>query len=75
MATIVPAIAASNRMVLAAQQVKLVAGQAGSDLAPLISILPSWVMVMPTMFILLVASYAGAMVFFFQARKDVDALA
>ncbi len=75
MATIVPAIAASNRMVLAAQQVKLVASEAGSDLAPLVSILPSWVMVMPTMFILLVASYAGAMVFFFQARKDVDALA
>jgi len=75
MATVVPAIAASNRMVLAAQQVKLVASQAGSDLAPLISILPSWGVVMPTMFVLLIASYAGAMVFFLQARKNDDALA
>ena len=72
MATIVPTIAASVRMVLAAQQVKLVAGQTGSDLAPLISIMPSWGMVMPTMIILLIASYCGAMVFFFQARKGIN---
>jgi len=70
MATIVPTIGASNRMVLAAQQVKLVAIQSGSDLAPLISIMPTWGSVMPTMLVLLVAAYAGAMVFFFQARKD-----
>ena len=75
MATVVPAIAASNRMVLAAQQVKLVASQSGSELAPLISIMPSWNNVMPVMFILLTAAYAGAMVFFFQARKNVDAVA
>jgi len=62
-------------MVLAAQQVKLVAGEAVSDLAPLISIMPSWGMVMPTMFVLLVASSSGAMVFFLQARKGADAVA
>jgi hypothetical protein len=56
-------------MVLAAQQVKLVAGQSGSDLAPLIWIMPTWGSVMPTMLVLLVAAYAGAMVFFLQARK------
>lgn len=70
MATVVPTIAASYRMVLAAQQVKLVASQSGSDLAPLISIMPTWNNVMPTMLVLLVAAYTGAMVFFFQARKD-----
>ncbi len=70
MATIVPTIGASNRMVLAAQQVKLIASQSGSDLAPLISIMPTWTSVMPAMLVLLVAAYAGAMVFFFQARKD-----
>ncbi len=71
-ATIVPTIGASNRMVLAAQQVKLVASQSGSDLAPLISIMPTWTSVMPTMLVLLIAAYAGAMMFFFQARKGGD---
>ena len=70
MATIVPTVAASYRMVLAAQQVKLVAAQSGSDLAPLIWIMPTWSSVMPTMLVLLVAAYTGAMVFFFQARKN-----
>ena len=70
MATIVPTVAASYRMVLAAQQVKLVASQSGSDLAPLIWIMPTWSSVMPTMLLLLVAAYTGAMVFFFQARKN-----
>ncbi len=71
MATVVPTIAASYRMVLAAQQIKVVASQSGSDLAPLISIMPTWTSVMPTMLVLLVAAYAGAMIFFFQARKDI----
>lgn len=69
MATIVPTIGASNRMVLAAQQVKLVASQSGSDLAPLISIMPTWTSVMPTMLVLLVAAIPAQWCFF-QARKD-----
>jgi len=36
----------------------------------LILIMPTWGSVMPTMLVLLVAAYTGAMVFFFQARKD-----
>ncbi len=67
MATIVPTVAASYRMVLAAQQVRLVASQSGSDLAPLIWIMPTWSSVMP---VLLVAAYTGAMMFYFQAWKD-----
>ena len=74
-ATIVPAVAATDRMVLASQQVSLLASQAGSDLASLISILPSRTVVLPTMVVLMVAAYAGAMVFFFQARKDTNAVA
>ncbi len=74
-ATVVPTIAASHRMVLAAQQVQLAASQSGSDLAALISIMPTWSNVMPVMTVLLLAAYSGAMVFFFQARKDVDVMA
>jgi len=75
MATIVPAVAATDRMVLASQQVGVLAGQPGSELAALISILPSRTVVLPTMVVLMVAAYAGAMVFFFQARKDTNAVA
>jgi hypothetical protein len=72
MATIVPTIAATDRLVLASQQVALAASQPGSDLAALISILPNRTFVVPTMIILLITAYAGTMIFFFQARKDVD---
>ena len=75
MATIVPTVAAMDRMVLASQQVRLAAGQSESELSALISIMPPRGIVMPVMIILLVAAYAGAMVFFFQARRDVDAMA
>ena len=75
MATIVPAVAATDRMVLESQQVGVLAGQPGSELAALISILPSRTVVLPTMVVLMVAAYAGAMVFFFQARKDTNAVA
>jgi hypothetical protein len=75
MATIVPAIAATDRMVLASQQVRLAASHSGSELATLISIMPTREFVIPVMIILMVIAYAGAMVFFFQARKNVDALA
>lgn len=75
MATIVPAVAATDRMVLASQQVSLLASQPGSHLASLISILPSRTDLLPTMVVLMVAAYAGAMVFFFQARKDTNAVA
>ncbi len=75
MATIVPAIAATDRMILASQQVSLLASQPGSDLAALISILPNRTIVVPVMTMLLVAAYTGAMVFFFQARKGANALA
>lgn len=75
LATIVPAIAAADRMVLASQQVRIAAGDAGSGLATLISILPTRAVVVPVMIVLLVAAYAGAMVFFFQARKRLDASA
>lgn len=70
MATIVPAIAAADRMVLASQQVGALAGQPGSKIAALVSILPSRTIVLPTMIVLMVAAYTGAMVFFFQARKN-----
>ena len=75
MATIVPAIAATDRLVLASQQVASAAGQPGSDLATLISILPNRTFVVPIMIILLITAYAGAMMFFFQAWKNVDAVA
>jgi hypothetical protein len=75
LATIVPAIAATDRLVLASQQVALAAVQPGSDLAPLISILPNRAFVVPTVIFLLIVAYAGAMVFFYQARKTADAMA
>ncbi len=70
MATIVPAIAAMDRMILASQQVRIAAGQSGSDLSALVSIMPIRSLVMPVTTILLLAAYTGAMVFFFQARKN-----
>ena len=70
MATIVPAIAAMDRMILASQQVRIAAGQSGSDLSALVSIMPVRSIVMPVTTILLLAAYTGAMVFFFQARKN-----
>jgi hypothetical protein len=69
LSTIVPAIAATDRMVLASQQVRIAASQTGSDLSALISIMPTRNIVIPIMTILMVAAYAGAMIFFFQARK------
>jgi len=75
MATIVPAIAATDRLVLASQQVAIAAGQPGSALTALISILPNRTFVVPIMIILLITAYAGAMMFFFQARKNVDDVA
>ena len=72
MATIVPTVAATDRMVLASQQVQSAANQTGSELSTLISIMPTRSIVIPTMIILLVAAYAGAMVFFFQARSEAD---
>lgn len=75
MATIVPAIAATDRLVLANQQVAIAASQPGSDLAALISILPNRTFVVPTMILLLMTAYAGTVIFFFQARKNVDDVA
>lgn len=49
MATIVPAIAATDRMVLASEQVRLAAARAGSELPGLISILPARSIVIPVM--------------------------
>jgi hypothetical protein len=74
-ATIVPAIAATDRLVLTSQQVALAASQPGSDLAALISLLPNRAIVIPVMIFLLIAAYAGAMAFFYQARKSVEAVA
>ena len=74
-ATIVPAIAATDRLVLASQQVALAASQPGSDLTALISILPNRAFVVPVMIFLLITSYVGAMMFFFQARKSVNVVA
>ncbi len=70
LATIVPTTVAMDRMVLASQQVQLAASQTGSDLSALISIMPTRSVVVPIMIVLLLAAYSGAMVFFFQARKD-----
>ena len=69
-ATIVPAIAAMDRMILASQQVRLAASQSGSDLSALISIMPTRSIVIPVTTILLLAAYTGAIVFFFEARKN-----
>ena len=74
-ATIVPAIAATDRLVLASQQLALAASRPGSDLAALISLLPNRAIVMPVMIFLLIAAYVGAMMFFFQVRKDAAAVA
>ena len=75
MTTMFPAIAAMDRMVLASQQVRLVASQAGSELSALVSIMPARSIVIPVTVILLVAAYCGAVVFFFQARRSADAVA
>jgi hypothetical protein len=70
LATIVPALAATYRFVLTAEQIRTVATTPGSGLGALVGILPSSGFVMPTMTALLLIAYAGAMVFFFQARKN-----
>jgi len=75
MATIVPALAAIDRMVLASLQVQAAASEPGSDLTTLFSILPNRALVVPTMTVLLIAAYIGALVFFFQARKAASVVA
>jgi hypothetical protein len=74
-ATIVPAIGAAERFLLTSQQVALVASQPGSELAALVSILPNRFLVILAMIILMIAAYAGTILFFFQARKVGNAMA
>ena len=69
MATIVPTLAAAYRLVSAGDLLKAAAVEPGSMINQLFPVLPSATLVMPTMFVLLIATYAGSLIFFSATRK------
>ena len=72
MATIVPAIAATDRMTLAALQIRAASEVEGSELSQLISILPTREFIVPFMLVMMIAAYVSSVIFFYQMRKTKD---